>query len=171
MKVVSVISTRFNDLGQMLTKLLKSGRNDVQEVITASVPGVDSVPTKDTRALYETTDISGENFVIGFLVKDRKAKEGEIRLFATDAQTAEQIYLWLKNNGEIHFGGNAGNLTRYQELETAFNELKSKVNALITNYNTHIHATPAGASSAITTPAQQSTADITGAKINQLKTL
>lgn len=177
MKVVSVISTRFNDLGQMMTKLLKSGRNDVQEVVTGSLPGIDSVPTKDMRALYETTDISGENFVVTFLVPKREAKEGEIKLFSTDANATEQVYLWLKNNGEIHFGGDAGNLTRYQELETAFNELKQDFNSLVNAFNTHMHATAATGPPSVPTPVPSvipvtpSTADITGAKIDEFKTL
>ena len=176
MKVVKVISTSSNDIGQLLTKLLKSGRSDVQDVITSSIPGIDSVPVKDDVALYEITDVNGENFVIGFLVKDRIAKPGEVKLFSRNEQGVEQIYVWLKDNGEIHFGGDTGNLTRYQELETAFNELKGKFNDLVSAFNAHTHPTPSGASSKPTPvpssiPASPSTADISTAKIDQLKTL
>lgn len=171
MKVVKVISTSNNDIGQLLTKLLKSGRSDVQEIITASTPGIDSVPVKDDVALYEITDVNGENFVIGFLVKDRIAKPGEVRLFSRNEQGVEQIYAWLKDNGEIHFGGDTGNLTRFQELETAFNQLKSDFNALVNAYNLHVHATPSGVSSTTASTATPSTADISGAKIDELKTL
>ena len=171
MKVVKVISTSFNEIGQLLTKLLKSGRSDVQDIITASIPGVDSLPVKDDVALYEVTDVNGENFVIGFLIKDRKAKPGEVRLFSRNEQGVEQIYAWLKDNGEIHFGGDTGNLTRYQELETAFDQLKSDFNTLVNAYNTHIHGTPSGSSTTPSVTASPSTADITGAKIDELKTL
>lgn len=176
MKVVKVISTTNNDLDQLLTKILKSGRSDVQEVATASIPGVDSNPVKDEIALYEITDVNGENFVIGFLLKNRQALPGEVRIYCTDEQGAEQQYIWLKQNGEIHFGGDAGNLTRYQELETAFNQLKNDFNDLVSAFNSHTHPTPSGASSTPTPvpsviPATPSSADITGAKIDEFKTL
>ena len=171
MKVIKVISTAYNSTNQLLTKLLKSGRSDVQEVKTASIPGIDSNPTKDMIALYETTDVSGENFVVGFILKDRIAKPGETRIFATDENGVVKNYIYLRDNGDIEFGGTAGNLVRYQELETAFNELNNKFNTFISNYNTHIHPTPSGASSPPTVPGQSSTADITGAKIDKFKTL
>lgn len=175
MKVVSVISTRFNDLGQMMTKLLKSGRNDVQEVITGSLPGIDSVPTKDMRALYETTDISGENFVVAFLVPKREAKEGEIKLFSTDANATEQVYLWIKNNGEIHFGGSADNLIRYKQTADSINELKDSITDLkniITGWtpvpNDGGAALKAALTAWVSSPLIE---DITGAKIDEFKTL
>lgn len=171
MKVVKVISTKLNEAGQLMTKLLKSGKSDVQEVKTATLPGIDSNPLPDDIALYEITDVSGENFVIGFLSKNRKALKGEVRLYSLDENSNEKIYLWLKNNGEIHFGGNSGNLTRYQDLETAFNQLKTDFNNLVTLYNTHIHPTPSGPSSPTVSTGTQSAADITGAKIDEFKTL
>lgn len=176
MKVVKVISTKFSDAKIMLTKLLKSGKSDVQEVKTASLPGIDSVPLKDLIALYETSEVNGENFVIGFLVSNRKAEPGEVRLFSLDDNNAEKIYIWLKKDGTIHFGGDSGNLTRYQDLETAFNDLKAAHNDLVAAFNAHMHATagtgpPSPPTPGAGIPAQPSTADITGAKIDELKTL
>lgn len=175
MKVVKVLSTRIKD-SFLYTKLLKSGKSDVQEVKTASLPGIDSVPLEDDRALYEVTDLSGENFVIGFLVKNRSAEPGEVRFFSLNDQAQEQIFLHLKKTGEIHFGGDSKNLTRYQELETAFNELKEKHNDLVTAFNAHMHPTagtglPSPPTPGPGIPATPSTADITGAKIDKLKTL
>lgn len=171
MKVVKVISTKVNSLGQLMTKLLKSGKSDVQEVKTLSVPGVDSNPIEDEIGLYETTDINGENFIIGFVIKNRKAGSGEVRLFSTDDKYQEKTYIWVKNDGTIEIGGNVDNAVRYSKLETAFNELKADFNDLVTKYNTHIHPTPSGPSSTTATTATQSTADITPAKIEEIKTL
>lgn len=178
MKVVKVISTKFSDAKIMLTKLLKSGKSDVQEVKTSSLPGIDSVPLKDLIALYETSDVNGENFVIGFLVANRKAEPGEVRLFSLDDNNTEKIYLWLKKDGTIHFGGDSGNLTRYQELETAFNDLQDKYNDLAQKWTTFTSSYIPGGPTVVGSPptlagqgAQQSMGDITGAKIDELKTL
>lgn len=175
MKVVKVISSKFNEAGQMLTKLLKSGREDVQEVKTSSLPGIDSVPLKDDIALYDTSDVSGENFIVGFLVKNRKAEKGEVRFFALDENAAEKIYLWLKNNGEIHFGGDTDNLIRYKQTADSINELKDDVNNLKNIFSTWVPAAGDGGAALkaalgpyFATPLQQ---DISSAKIDQFKTL
>lgn len=177
MKVVSVISTKIRE-GWLYTKLLKSGKSDVQDVKTASLPGIDSVPLEDDRALYEMTDVSGENFVIGFLVKNRKAEPGEVRLFSLNDDAVEQIYMHLKKTGDIHFGGDTGNLTRYQELESAFNQLKDDHNTLAQKWDAFCASYIPGSPSTVGAPPTlsastvgQSTADITGAKIDKLKTL
>lgn len=177
MKVVKVISAILSEQGKFLmTKLLKSGKSDVQEVKTASIPGIDSFPLKDDIALYETTEINGENFVIGFLVKDRKSKEGEVRIYSRDPNNgSEKIYMYVTNTGEIHFGGNSKHLTRYEELKTGFDELKSDFNDLVTKFNTHIHPAVLGTAPVTVSPTATqdapSTADISGSKINELKTL
>lgn len=177
MKVTKIISTRLNDLKQLLSKVLKSGRSDVQEVKTATLPGIDSVPLADDIALYEETEIVGENFIIGFIAKDRKANAGEVRIFSRDPENgAEKIYLYLKNDGTVEFGGTAKNMVRFQELEQGFNDLKGTVNDLINAFNTHLHATPSGPSLVPTAvpgviPVNPSTADISGAKIDEIKTL
>lgn len=175
MKVVKVISTKFNEAGQMLTKLLKSGRNDVQEVKTVSLPGIDSVPLKDDIALYDISDISGENFVIGFIVKNRKAEPGETRLFSLDANGAEKIYLWLKKDGTIHFGGDADNLIRYAQTAASINELKNDINDLKNIFAGWVPAAGDGGAALKAALASYFASpiveDITSAKIDEFKTL
>ena len=63
---------------------------------------------------------------------------------------------------------------RYNELESAYNQLKSDHDDLVQAFNTHVHATAApGAPSPPTPaagiPASASTGDISGAKINEIK--
>ena len=178
MKVTKVISTTKNNLQQLLTKVLKSGRSDVQEVKTASLPGIDSVPLADDIALYEETEIVGENFIIGFIPKNRVANPGELRIYARDTNGTEKIYLYLKDDGTIEFGGTAKNLVRFQELETGFNELKGTVNDMVEAWNLFCSSYLPGSPTTVGTPPTlststitPSTADISGAKINEFKTL
>jgi hypothetical protein len=75
-------------------------------------------------------------------------------------------------------------MVRYQELETGFNQLKNdhndlvnKYNDLVTKFNTHVHSgvtTGPGASGPTSLTGQaenESSADISGAKIDEIKTL
>ena len=172
-KLITVISTRFFKT-YMMTKFLGMGKDDVQETKTATPYGFDSAPIKDIVGVQVQTTVNGENVVIGFLGKNGKAEAGESRMFSTDENGGVQIDLYVKKDGTIEFGGNVGNLTRYQELKTGFDELKQDFNNLVNLYNTHVHAgvTP-GPSSSGTTPSvgTPSVADISGSKIDELKSL
>lgn len=171
MNIVKIISAKIADKGMLVVKFLRLGKNDVQET-HASLPfGFDCMPIKDIEAVYATTGDMGAPVLVGFINRNLVSQVGESGLFSTNENGEIQTYLRLKNNGEIHFGGDAGNLTRFQELEDGFNDLKSKVNSLITKYNTHIHPTPAGASSPTATTETSSQASISGAKIDEFKTL
>jgi hypothetical protein len=74
----------------------------------------------------------------------------------------------------MEIGGDAYNMVRYQELETAFNQLKSDLNNFISIFNAHTHAgvTTGGGTSGVTaTSGTSSSADITPAKIDEIKCL
>jgi hypothetical protein len=165
-----------DDAGRLITKFLRNGKDDIQETKTALPFGFDCMPIKDMKSVYTQTANMAEPVLIGFINLDLVSEPGESGLYSTDDEGALQIYLRLKKDGTIHFGGDTGNLTRYQELETAFNQLKSDHNSLVTAFNTHMHATAATGPPVPPTPgagipAVASTADITGAKINEFKTL
>ena len=170
-KITKLISNSFDNLGRLLSKFQRMGKNDIQETLTASPYGVDSRPVKDTVAIHAETGVSGESIIIGFINKDCLSSIGETRLFSTDENGSLKQYIWLKNNGDIHFGGSVGNLTRFQELETGFNTLKADFNSFINLYNLHIHPTPAGPSSPTVSIGTVSTASIANAKIDKFKTL
>lgn len=176
-KLGKLISNSFDSIGRLLTKSQVTGKGDIQEVVTSGPFGFDSRAVKDMVAIYAQTAVSGENVVIGFINKDLITEIGESRIFSTDSNGELQTFIHLKNDGNIHFGGDNGNLTRYQELEQAFNDLKGTVNDLVSAFNTHVHPTAATGPPSTPTPvpssipATPSTADISGAKIDELKTL
>ncbi len=74
----------------------------------------------------------------------------------------------------IEVGGNTDFMVRFSVMETAYNQLKSDFDDLVNAYNSHVHpGVTAGGASTATTPTQgnTSTGDISGAKIDEIKTL
>ena len=177
-KISKVISTQKDNLSRFLIKILSLGNDDVQEIKQSAPYGDDSNPIKDTIAVYSETNDSGESVVVGYINKNQITSPGEKRIFSTDSDGNVKIALYLKNNGTAEFGGNAKHMVRYEELETAFNQLKSDFNNHVTTYNSHTHITtatvltgPPGIIAPTTSTGTPSSADITGAKITEIKTL
>lgn len=175
--IITVISTRIVDQSKRLIKVLKSGRDDIQEKNQILPYGFDSNPIKDVRGLYvETTEV-GIEVIVGYVNTNQEVEPGESRIFSTNDAGDVQIFITLKKDGTIEFGDNADNLVRFSELQTAFNELKSDLNSLVTAYNSHIHITTAtvgatpvpGIIAPTVSTGSPSTADISSAKIDELK--
>jgi hypothetical protein len=170
-----VISSEIANLGRRIVKLLVNGRSDVRTARQAGPYGIDSNPVKGMTAIYSATGVAGKAVVIGYLNVNQLAGLGELRAYSTDAGGELKTYLWLKNDGTMELGGNAKNLARFQELEDGFNQLRSDHNDLVNALNTHMHPTAATGPPSVPTgagiPAAQSMADISGAKIEEIKTL
>ena len=79
----------------------------------------------------------------------------------------------------IEIGGDTDFMVRFSELETAYNQLKDDHDALVSTFNAHIHITTAtvgatpipGVIAPTTTMEVPSTGDISGAKIDEIKTI
>jgi hypothetical protein len=154
------ISTAVSKIGTRLQKFLGMGRKDVQETEVCQPFGIDGNSVKDMVAIYSPTLVKGETVVIGYINKNAIAEVGGLRLYSTNQQGSEQFYVYLRNNGNLELGGNTRNLARFQELEIAFNQLR-------TEFNAHIHTGNLGAPT--TPPTVPSTANISGAKIDNIK--
>ncbi len=72
-----------------------------------------------------------------------------------------QAFINIKNDGIIEINGNSDFAVRFNALQTAFDQLKSDFNA-----HTHASVTSLGTP---TVPIPQSTADITPAKVDEVK--
>jgi len=176
--VVKLISNSYDSIGRLLSKFQRMGKNDIQEVVTVGPFGVDSRAVKDMVAIHAQTGVSGESVVIGFINKNCIAEIGEHRIFSTDSDGVLSTYIHLKNDGTMAIGGNADFMVRYSELESAFNELKSDHNTLAQKWDSFCSSYAPGSPSTVGTPPTlaastvgQSTADIAGAKIEEIKTL
>lgn len=172
--LVKILSTSIDSLKRRVPKYLRLGRKDFQTSLEAGPYGVDSNPTKDTVAVYLKTGENGKTVIVGYINKNQQSSPGEYRLFSTDANGVEQSYMWLRADGTIEIKGDDDNMVRFSELEIAFDELKSDFNSLVTAYNAHVHpGVTAGGASTAPTPSSgsSSTADVSGAKIDEVKTL
>lgn len=169
MNTAKVNDSKFDKLKRRIVKFLRFGKYDVLEAVDVSPYGTDSVPVKDVVAVCSETS-TGKPVVIGYLNVERKADVGEHRIYSTDSNAGEKFYIWLKNNGTCEIGGNADNAVRYSKLEQAFNDLKTDFNNLVTIYNSHQHTfVGTGSVGAVTTTGTSSSADISPAKINEIK--
>lgn len=105
----------------------------------------------------------GEAFKVAFAADDGIVPSvgvGEQKLYSSDVGTI-MGFINLLVDGTIEINGNADFAVRYNALETAFNQLQ-------TDFDTHIHpVTTAPGSTGV--PTAPSTADITGAKVDEVK--
>lgn len=173
LNITKVISTSFDDLQRRIIKVLRKGKSDVQTPIEASPFGIDSNPIKDMIAVYGQTEEKGKTVIIGYIDKNKLAASGETRLYSIDNNGNLKTYVWLKNDGTMEIGGNTKHMVRYEELQTAFNQLKQDLNTFITIFNSHTHTgvtIGVGSTSTTTTPGTTSSADISPAKIDNIKT-
>lgn len=196
MKIGKVNDSRIVTGVKRLIKFLGLGSKDVQEVRQLSPFGIDSSPIKDMVAVYSETSIKGESVVLGYFNKSLLADKGDFRTYSMDDNGTVKFYIWQKKNGTCEIGGNVDNMVRYSKLEQAFNQLRSDHNGLVTKHNTlvaevnvlgasyvaHQHTstsvgtpTTPGTPPATYTVSTQieipSIANISPAKINEIKTL
>lgn len=174
MNLTKVISTELDALKRRLIKVLRYGKNDVQTPIESGPYGIDSNPVKDMIAIYAPTGEKGKTVIIGYLNKNQLAGIGEFRTYSTNENGELSFYTWLKNDGTMEIGGNTKNMVRFQELETAFNQLKDDFNTLVGKYNGHVHsgvASGVGVTSTATLTGSTSSANIAPAKIDEIKCL
>jgi len=163
------------DGGIRILKFIRMGKDDVQTAKEVAPFGIDGAPLKDTLALYAETMEPGSPVVLGYVNEDQLAAAGELRMYSLKENGDIAFYTWQKADGTMEIGGTADNMVRYSKLEKAFNDLKADFNALVTAYNAHTHPYIDSGSGSTTSPStsqgQSSTADISGAKINEIKTL
>ena len=167
-----VISTAMS-AKERIIQVLRLGSKDIQEAEQVQPFGIDSNPIKNVMAVFSETSTSSEPVIIGYFNDSPKAEIGGVRFYSTNTSGAEQTYIYLRANGDIEIGGNTDNMVRYSALEIAFNQLRSDLNSLITTFNSHVHTggTISGSTGTTATPGSPSTANISGAKIDKIKTL
>lgn len=189
-------STRTDDEKWRLIKFTRFDPIDLLECDEMTPWGYDGNPVPETPGVYCKIDSTDDPRVIGYVLQNRRALPGEVRIYSTDNNKAEQNYIWIRKDKSIEIGGDADNMVRYSKLEEAFNELKTDFNnlvakhnalkddfnALVTKFNSHTHsylpgpgaatpsAPPASLGSSSTATGSSSSADITPAKINEIKT-
>lgn len=150
-------------------KFIGMGRDDVKEHRAAAPWGDESVPIKDAVAIWANTSVSGEAVVVGYINTSalEDLNPGERRIFSTNDTGTLQVYARFTDAGKLELNGDADNLVRYSELKTAFDQLRTDLNALTALYNAHVHPSLGSPTPSVSTP---STADMTASKIDELQT-
>ena len=156
-------------------KVVIGGTSDVRETDDCGTPGIDASPIRGMKAIYADTQVEGEEVIIGYIIDNQEVAPGEIKIFSQDDNGQMKFYAHLRKDGTCHFGGNQDNMVRYSALESAFNQLKSDFNDLVSKFNSHTHvltlSSGTGTAAPTAAPGTPSASDITGAKIEQIKTL
>lgn len=163
MNLVKVDSSSKDSLARRIIKFLRFGKNDVQTSFAVSPYGIDSHPIKNMIALYAETGEKGKTVIVGYINKNAMAEAGEVRLFSTDNNGSEKIFIWLKNDGTAELGGSADNLARYKPIEQLVTNLNNFLNQQLPLIASGI-ATGGGSYSPGT-----ANFNISDAKINELK--
>lgn len=167
-----MILSRVKSATKEFIKVLVYGRNDVRTADNVAPHGIDSKPVENDLAIYAKTNNSAQSVIMGYLKNFTKTKAGETRLFATDSDGAELFEIFMKLDGICYFGGESDFMVRYSELETAYNQLKDDHNSLVDAFNIHVHASNGVIATPVPNkiPAIPSSGDISGAKIDNIKT-
>jgi len=162
-KFTKLISTSIDGTARRILKVLRLGKSDVQTSFECAPYGIDSNPIKDMIAIHAPSSEAGKTVVIGYINKNQMADVGEIRIFATNAQGAEQSYMWAKNNGDVELNGSANSAVRYAQLNSALQQQVTLINAELVKIQTGL-AGVAGVY--VPVPIQL---DISGAEVSTVK--
>ena len=149
--------------GRRLIKSFVRSQRDVQTSYQVAPWGDDSQPVKNARACHAAT-MAEDTLILGVINTDQKASEGERRIFATDADGNTVVDIWLRNDGTIEMAGRGDNLVKYIPLNQALATYNSAINAELVKIQTAILGL--GGAYAY----QALTIDVTGAKVDNLKT-
>jgi len=136
-----------------------SDPDDIQTVELMNPAGEDNNPPDGSKILI--LDL-GNAYKVAVATDDGIAPSGKRRIYSTLSFGVIAAFINLLTNGDLELNGNADFAVRFTELETAFNELRD-------DYNLHKHGgvdTGAGTSGITDTI---SVADISGAKIDEIK--
>jgi hypothetical protein len=162
-----------------LRRIKSTFSGDTHDSVQISPFGDDSCPTEGVKGIKMATSTDAYHVILGYFNRSNIAAEGEKRLYSLSPDGSISFYVHLKNNGTMELGGTDDNIVRYSELKSGFDELKGDFNNFLTNeYNIHTHPIPgvtpgsgSTTSSVTTSLGTSSEADISGCKIDEIKTI
>lgn len=151
------------DKGIRLCKIFVRSRGDVHTDKYTAPHGDDSCPVAGADVIHGQT-VANEKVILGVVNLHQKALPGEKRIFATDAAGNLVFDLYIRNDGTCEFGGIGDNLVKYTPLDTGLQNWKTAINLELTKIQAAIAALGG------TYAKLDTTVDVTGAKIDNIKT-
>jgi len=162
--LVKILSTSVS-AGARIAKFLGLGNADVQTAAVAAPYGIDSNPVKDMVAIYSSTIQQGEPVIIGYINRNAIAEVGGLRMYSTNANGAEQVYIYLRASGKIELAGNTDNVVRYLALNNGIQQMGADINTNLAAIATAINAIVPGSYTPVPV-----VPNISAAKVNEVQT-
>jgi hypothetical protein len=155
---------------RLLLQVQITDADDIHTVEYMSPPGEDSNPPDGAKVLI--ADV-GRAYKIATAADDNiepSMAEGEKKLYSISDGAIASFINFLAS-GIVEINGNNDFAVRYNELEAGFNQLRTDHDDFVANiYGLHNHPTaPTGPVSTPSVLGLASTADISGAKVNEVK--
>ena len=153
---------------RLLLQVQITDADDVHTVEYMSPPGEDSNPPDGAKVLI--IDV-GRAYKIAIAADDNVSPSmaaGEKKLYSI-SDGAIAAFINFLESGIIEINGNNDFAVRYNELKSAFDEMKTDLNNFITVFNTHTQVVSGSVAAAPAGQATASTADISGAKVEEVK--
>lgn len=141
---------------------VRFGQNVLADIYAAS--GDDSPPLPDDMLYLADNDATGGRSCLGVVdqVNAPEAEPGEKRLYARDSNGAPVVIIWLKADGTLELNGDTDNAVRFSALQT-------KLTALENQLKLHVHPGVTSGPSSTGASVTPFDADISAAKVDEVK--
>jgi phage gp45-like len=155
------------DKNVLLLQVEITDPEDVQTIQLYKQAGEDTNPPINSEAIIAQL---GEAWKIAIATDDGiepSMNAGEKKLYSSSGGEIKAFINFLAD-GVLELNGNTDNVTRFNALEIGFNQLRNDFNLFLT----HVHSgvvTGGGNSGPPNPPVIPSTADISGAKVEEVK--
>jgi hypothetical protein len=116
-------------------------------------------------AIYSSTIQQGEPVIIGYINRNSIAEVGGLRMYSTNANGAEQVYIYLRASGKIELAGNTDNVVRYLALNTGIQQMGTDINTNLAAIATAINAIVPGSYTPVPV-----VPNISAAKVDEVQT-
>lgn len=145
---------------------------DVQSTQLVRLGGVDCHPVDGDKVIVFQV---GTAWKLGVLLDDGIAPAsaaGELWIYSRETDGTLSATIKLKNNGTVEILGADDYAVAYNDMKGAFDKLREDFNAVVTLLLTHTHTgvtTGGGTSGTSAAAFQQSTADMSSAKVTAVR--
>lgn len=149
-----------NPVSKLMLQVEVTDPDDIQSIQAMSRSGEDSNPPNGSTVTILNVSDSFKLIVASDDGIVPSMGQGEKKLYSVSGGAIAAFMNFL-TTGVIEINGNADNAVRFSNLETAFNQLKA-------DYNLHVHALAGGVGVA-SPPSPTTTADMSSAKVDEVK--
>lgn len=156
---------------RLLLQVQITDADDVHTVEYMSPPGEDSNPPDGAKVLI--IDV-GRAYKIAIAADDNVSPsmaEGEKKLYSISDGAIASFINFLAS-GIVEINGNNDFAIRFNEMQSAFDEMKDDLNQLVNDYTNHKHGgvqSGGGVTAVPDIPGTESTADMAAAKVDEVK--